>query len=181
MKEIEVKIKTESFDKILENLNSKHIEMSDPIRQEDRIFALRDITYPTKVGDYFLRIRNQNGKYTLNMKQQVGNELDNLEYETDIDSPDQVEGILRVLGLVLVMEVKKTRCKAKYQDMEICLDEVEGLGKFVEIEKLATDADSPEVQKGLLKVLESLGLDPAKQIWQGYDTQLYLKKMRANK
>ena len=72
------------------------------------------------------------------------------------------------------MEVKKIRRKAKFGGYEICLDEVERLGAFVELEKLTDDgADAAKVTEELLKTLEGFGLSREDRETRGYDTQIY--------
>lgn len=56
----------------------------------------------------------------------------------------------------------------------ICLDEVEELGSFVELERLTNeDVDPVKVSEELYQKLESLGLSRDDEEKRGYDTQLY--------
>ena len=108
------------------------------------------------------------------MKQQRSSELDNTEYETRIDSAEAAHQILGVLGYVPQIEVKKIRRKGHLGEYEICLDEVEGLGSFVELESLtANDIDPAKIQEELLNKLESFGLSRNDLEVRGYDTMLY--------
>jgi adenylate cyclase, class 2 len=52
---------------------------------------------------------------------------------------------------------------------EICLDEVEGLGAFIELEKIAEEKDAGHIQKQMLEFLISLGISPDDQVKKGYD------------
>ena len=46
--------------------------------------------------------------------------------------------ICEQLGFVLHVRVNKIRRKASFNGYEICLDEVEDLGSFIEVEKCQT-------------------------------------------
>ena len=100
--------------------------------------------------------------------------MDNLECETEIDDPEAMVHILQTLGWFPVVEVKKIRRKGKLGEYEICLDEVEELGNYVELEKMtADDANPDEVHEELFKVLGDLGLSRTDEETRGYDTQIY--------
>jgi adenylate cyclase class 2 len=111
----------------------------------------------------------------LNLKQQKTKELDNLEYETHIDNPEAMRKILATLGYIPQVEVKKVRTECKLDGYTVCLDEVEQLGSFVEVEKMSEEeADPAEIQEELLKVAESIGLFRKDLESKGYDTMTYL-------
>ena len=54
--------------------------------------------------------------------------------------------------------------------MTICLDKVEGLGEFIEVEKITEQDDSIQTQKKLFDFLKSLGISEEDQVFKGYDT-----------
>ncbi len=178
MREIEIKIKTDDLKAVEEKLAGLGCEISEPIRQEDVIYSYGESAAEeweeSKEGHIVLRIRREKGKAVFNMKQQRSNELDNIEYETEVKNPEELHQILLVLGYTPQVEVKKTRRKGKFHGYEICLDEVERLGNFVELEKLAEDnADPAEVQEDLFQTLERLSLSRKNQETRGYDTQVF--------
>jgi adenylate cyclase class 2 len=77
-----------------------------------------------------------------------------------------------------VVEVRKIRRKGKLREYEICLDQVEQLGTFVELEKLTDDdVNAEKVREELFNELESLGLSRGAEVTQGYDTQIYLQEL----
>ncbi len=82
--------------------------------------------------------------------------------------------ILCILGWKPILEVKKIRRKGKLGEYEICLDQVEKLGNFVELEKLAdNEADPEQIKEELFKELETLGLSRDDEETKGYDTHMY--------
>ena len=74
-----------------------------------------------------------------------------------IDDPQQMEQILSALGFTLSAQVRKRRSKYSYEGAILALDEVEGLGCFVEVE--AEGEGDYEVQKQkVLSILSRLDL-----------------------
>lgn len=177
MREIEIKLKANNFEEIEKKLKEKDCFLSEPISQHDVIYSLKNASdefEETKEGDVIIRIRHLKNTAELNLKQQRSNEMDNLEYETEVKDPDATHKILQTLGWQPVIEVKKIRRKGKLGKYEICLDQVEKLGTFVELEKLTDDDADPEtVREELFKELELLGLSRNNEETMGYDTQIY--------
>ena len=177
MREIEIKLKAKNFEKLEEKLKERECILSEPISQHDVIYSQKSSKEEfesAKKGDIIVRIRYLKDKAQLNLKQQRSNEMDNLEYETEIKNPKETHKILEILGWHPVVEVKKVRRKGKFGEYEICLDQVEKLGTFVELEKLTDDNADPEiVREELFKELESLDLSRRDEETKGYDTQIY--------
>lgn len=175
MKEIEVKAKVDDRDELMQKLLALGCVFSEPITQKDRIFIPEGHSIPVENGVNVLRIREQSGKYILTLKQQVTNQLDCIEKELIIDNPEEMAGICKLLGFFEVSHVVKTRQKSKYQGNEICLDTVERLGEFIEVEKLAEEGNAEVIQEQLFSFLESLGISKTNQVTDGYD--ILLKKL----
>ncbi len=177
MREIEVKLKAKDLKEVEQKLTKQGCTLSVPIRQYDVVYSPKgkeNVCEEVKEGDFVLRIRRENRRALLTLKQQRTHELDNTEIETEIGDPDAMHRTLLLLGCTPVVEVRKARRKGKLKGYEICLDEVEKLGAFVELEKLTGDNDDPmEVTEELLRTLEDLGLSRKDRERQGYDTQIY--------
>jgi adenylate cyclase class 2 len=56
-----------------------------------------------------------------------------------VENPEALREILRGLGFADVAVVRKEREIYEYGDVKICMDSVEGLGLFVELEKRGKD------------------------------------------
>lgn len=177
MREIEIKVKLDNWESLIEQLEHSGCTLSAPLVQEDIVYSFAGDAFPwtaTESGQFVLRLRYQDGQTIFTLKQQRSHELDNLELETVVENREEMKRILEVIGFVPVVEVKKVRRKCKFKDYEICLDEVEQLGKFVEIEKLTDDsADAQAVEEELWQVLEAHGLSRTQQVREGYDTQIF--------
>jgi len=169
MFEIEVKAKVDNLPEIARKLSKLGCKISAPIFQYDRIYNEKGKINPRGKKGNVLRIRQQEDKILLTLKKNRTNELDCIEHELEISSVEEMENILLQMGYQLAVEIRKTRQKAKYQNYEICLDEVEGLGTFVEVEKI-TNEPAEKVQEELFQFLESLGVAKDQRISKGYDT-----------
>lgn len=187
MREIEVKLRVKDLDVLTKKLAERGCKLSAPIRQRDVVYTNKDASgnfAGAKEGDVIIRIRHMDHVTELNMKIQRTHELDNSEYETEVSDSDAVHYMLLALGWKVEVEVKKVRRHGSLGGYEICLDEVEKLGNFVELEKLIPDsdgADSEVVREELLHELESIGLSRKDEEIRGYDTQLYQLRHNARR
>jgi adenylate cyclase class 2 len=174
-KEIEVKAKVKDFKKIKVGLEKLGCTFSDPVAQHDEIFLRKGIAFSQhKLGDPVLRIRQAKDKVFFTLKKSQSFELDKIEKEVTVNDVDELRELIDHIDFHKVMEVHKTRVKTHYKDMEICLDEIEGLGSFIELEKI-TDQDAAVVQKDLFDFLGTLGVEEKDRVTKGYDVLLYEK------
>ena len=136
MREIEVKAKLRDKTDFLRQAQKLGVVFESPIVQSDTVFECA-LEHDDPNWNIF-RLRNQNGSTILTMKHKASDRSrDNFEYETSIGEVDQVIKILERLGYKKSVSINKKRSIAKYNDLELCLDEVEELGSFVEIERMA--------------------------------------------
>ncbi|MGM0770073.1 MAG: class IV adenylate cyclase [Halobacteriota archaeon] len=139
------------------------------VRTEDHL----DVYYNAPHRDFAetdeaLRLRSVNGGTRMTYK---GRKLDSVsktreEFETPVDG-EAAKGILVSLGFFESGIVKKTRDIYRYGDITICLDLVEGLGEFVEVEYVSgSDIDSHRDR--LFEFIESIGLKKEDSIRTSY-------------
>ncbi len=173
MKEVEIKIGVENLEKILELLETKGCKFGEPVSQRDSIFIPQaEPTVPVSLGTNVLRVRREKERTLFTLKQ--GQELAKTERELQITDPAIMEEIIIMLGFKKIAQINKVRRKCRVGELEICADEVEGLGSFVEVEKIT--AEAPEkVQAELLNLLTGFGVDVSKRVSVGYDI-LYVQK-----
>ncbi|OPX78856.1 MAG: CYTH domain protein [Methanosaeta sp. PtaB.Bin087] len=79
------------------------------------------------------------------------------ELTVRVDDPQAIESILESLGFFRAAVVKKRRIKYSLGRATLCLDEVEGLGTFVEVE-LTGGEDWEEEKRGALDIMARLGI-----------------------
>lgn len=183
-REIEVKARVKNFDQIIAKLKNLGCEMTAPIKQDDVILVQKNFGDFTKlhIGGNILRIRIVNDiKSSFTLKQSGQNELDCIEKQTDIAKPQEMLDALKMMGYEPVVEVHKKRIKIKYQNYTICLDQVESLGDYIEVEEMfEDDAQADGIQEEIFKFLKTLGVEEQDRETHGYDTLMYLK-MHKNK
>lgn len=178
MREIEIKLKAINLNEIEEKLKQQGCVFSEPIFQHDVVYSSTQNTEAYDkiggVGYVAIRIRYQDNKATLTLKKQQSHEMDNLEYESEVENPKDVHEMLLILGWKPEVEVKKTRKKGKLGEYEVCLDRVEKLGDYLELEKLTNDDVDPEkIRKEFLEILKPFGLSEKDEETSGYDTLMW--------
>lgn len=182
MIEVEIKIRINPEDAELKLMNNGfepdvHVKETDvyfdnsccDIRGNDTALRIRTIEYPDSASS----------KSCITYK---GRRLDDVsmtrpEYESAIESAIDVARILEALGYKPVEpSVIKERTMYVKEDISACLDRVEGLGNFLELEIL-TDEDSGDTAlEKLWEALELLGYDRADTT-----TLSYLSMLQKNK
>ncbi len=172
MKEVEVKARLRDKDALVAKLTDLGCMLSAPIRQDDTLYAAIDkpITEFT-IGDLVMRIRRQGSTAILTGKIPVTNHLDKLESETEVSDAAAMEQLLEWMDFKKIMTLSKLRQKTRHGEYEICVDEVAGLGSFIEVEKM-TDEDGDVAQAELWDFLKTLGIEESARVTKGYDQLL---------
>lgn len=174
-KEIEVKARIDNINELMEKIRALGVTFSEPMVQHDTVFLPKGIQFADIVpGTNILRIRQQDCKTLFTLKQRSKFELSKIEKELEVSNPEIAEEIIELLGFYEVVRIDKTRMSGIYKNFTICIDEVTGLGTFIEIEKITAE-DEEEVQTELFQFLESLGIEKKDIIEKGYDTLLLQK------
>ena len=173
--EIEVKAKVKDFNEIISKLKELGCVLSEPIVQDDYIFNKKGINLYKDHSDYpVLRIREQSKKIIFTLKKNRSNELDCMEKEIEVNDKNTLKEIIELLGFESNVEVHKKRIKTNYRDYEICLDDVDGLGTYIEVEKMSNE-DGEKIQNELFDFLQTLGVSKDDRVFNGYDTLIWLK------
>lgn len=171
MKEIEVKAHLKNASLVIEKLKGLECVLSEPVRQIDTVYTKITGTVEEYIkNDHFLRIREKSdGRFIFTVKKPVTWEvLTKIEHETEIKNAKELEQALFLMGYKVANKVIKSRRTAHCGEFEICIDEVEELGLFIEVEKMS-DRDVGLVRKELNEFLSSLGVFPEDEVNKGYD------------
>lgn len=149
-----------------------HCTDHGPVR--DRLAALgarhsgslteRDTYYNHPARDFArtdeaLRIREAGGVAVLTYKgPKIGTaSKTRIEEEVTVDDPESIRKILDLLGFTETGSVVKNRDRYHLGETEVCLDSVEGLGLFVELER--KEIDRERVEGELFSIARELGLE----------------------
>lgn len=165
MLEIEIKARVESLESIEEEILKQGGLFKKEVVQEDLYF-----NHPNRdfaVTDEAVRLRRAAGRFYLTYK---GPKIDNItktreELNTEVGNWDSATEILTKLGFTEVLWVKKKRRYFRLGEFDVMLDNVDGLGSFIEVEK--TEDYHP---KELINFLNGLGIKKS-------ETRSYLELM----
>ena len=179
MHEIEIKAAVRDREAVLAKLEALGCTFGAPVTQEDVVYAKKVGSIPEFVSnDLFLRLRTQNdGKVIFTVKHHEGRDAEDptgvpVEYETEVGSAETIEQMLKLFGFNEAARISKTRRKCRYEKWELCLDEVEGLGTFIEAEQMASFEEAEAAQKAMIEFLLSLGISEDDMPAQRYDLAL---------
>ncbi|MBP6884103.1 MAG: class IV adenylate cyclase [Candidatus Pacebacteria bacterium] len=181
MKEIEIKAHLRDRKAVVEKLTSLGCTLGNPVVQKDVVFG-KDISSfeAFKNDSLVLRIRETNSDIIFTLKKRLPGKFESMEYETKIDSKDNMTASLLLMGYKEAVKINKTRTKANYNDFEICLDQVEELGEFIEIEKLMPDDYTGNLDEELYDFLEALNIGREDVTFKKLDEMMFEKKLKNN-
>ena len=183
MIEIESKFKLASDitrDNLIAILKSQFITSISSKRQIDTVFLLPEqVDAPIVPGSKIMRVRDvlnpetgelQQSLMTLKVEGQA--KLASDEYEFAVDDGNAARQMLTALGWQEIVTVDKVRLESKTKDYTICIDEVAGLGLFIELEVLTEDSvDVKNIQQQMRNFLKNLDIDG--KLWKiPYDTSI---------
>ncbi|MEK6553493.1 MAG: class IV adenylate cyclase [Bacteroidota bacterium] len=154
---LELKIKVESHTKLINVLRRINTEKKAILRQ-------KDVYYKTKNGLLKLRIEGNNFTLIKYLRDEKGKRWSNYELlRLEGQNPEKyLHDIFKIDTIV-----EKKRILYLYKNTRIHLDEVKGLGKFLELETLlvSTRRDAGIRFKEIINLLD---LDLTKQIRKSY-------------
>lgn len=90
------------------------------------------------------------------------------EYEAALDSGSTMVGLLEQLGYTEKVVIKKSRSRWNYRAFEIVVDEVEGIGTFIEIELKQCDDSVDQGREQIYSLMRNLGISKIERIDRGY-------------
>ena len=165
MIEAEVKLKIDNIEEIRKKLVSMGFSESFHGKECDRYFD--DEKGNIRGTDRALRIREvtdlQTGQVIcqINFKDQKSDDktMTRPEYETQVADFAEMSHILQALGYhVVEPQVVKERYQYSKEDINACLDQVEGLGSFLELEiMVARDEEKEAALQRIEQTLDVLG------------------------
>jgi adenylate cyclase, class 2 len=171
VREVEVKYQVQDTEALLVALKTRGIELGAPVYQDDQAYAPEGWTYgEAKLGVSFVRLRTVNDRYIFTLKRPAENALSCDEYETIIADREQMHHAILAMGFSPTVRIAKVRRLATVDDLVLCVDEVDTLGTFLELERMVPDDVSGEaVQTELAGFVASLDI-AAERTEETYDS-----------
>lgn len=174
MYEVERKVRA-SHAEVREQLDDVGAEFLATVEQRDIYFdhPVRDFADT----DEALRVRRQlvsegsaevSDQLTYKGPRLDTNAKTRIERESTLGNADEVVAILETLDFDPAGRVEKTRERYRTQTCDICLDTVEGLGEFVEVEIHERAEDLGAAERTTEDVADALGLGDAEPIHTSY-------------
>jgi len=169
MIEVEIKVRIKNKDEIAERLKKLGFKFIKRKFQEDIYFNGIDRDF--RKTDEALRIRDEDGTYYVTYK---GPKIDKVsktreEIEVKIDDKEKMRLIFKKLGFKEVRPIRKVREIYKKEDITASIDDVEGLGLFLELEKnIYNINEKDEALKELMETLKALNISKDNTIRKSY-------------
>lgn len=168
-REVEVKFRCNNHSAVRDRLKSMGARLVATVEQEDLYFQhpCRDFA----ATDEALRLRSYGGNFVLTYKgpKEGGWAKARREIEVRVDNYERAYELITSLGFTPVARIHKKREFYEIMGVEVSLDTIEGLGRFVEIE------DKGGGIKAIKRLVEELGLKEG-PIHKSY-LELYLEKV----
>jgi adenylate cyclase class 2 len=164
-REIEIRVKIENSANLLDFL-AQNAQFQEESHQVDIYYCPphRDFLSVEPIKEW-LRLRDSNGKYSINYKswhyEADGRSHYCDEYESPIESLDQLQKIFAAIDFKPIVEVDKLRRTWKYQDYEVAVDSVKNLG--------LTPA---QIAEEMMDFLKGLNVGEIKRRFVGYSFML---------
>ena len=166
MLEIEMKFPVNDFDAVRQRLESWNATARPTIEEADHYFNAPDRDFAQTDEAFRLRCIGSANRVTYKGPKQGGPTKTRTEIEFGLDPGPDIAGqfrcIVQCLGYRPTAVVKKRRTIHEFARdgfaMQACLDEVESLGRFVEIEIMAEPDQKQRARAVLLQVVSELGL-----------------------
>lgn len=172
MREVEVKYRVLDLDALVTELADRGVDLGDCIVQDDQAYAPVSWQYgQSRIGVPFARLRTVAGQHVFTVKRPEENVLSCAEHESSVADREEMHRALLAMGFRATQRIRKSRrCgSALAGAVSVCVDEVDGLGAFLELERMVPDGVPGEViQARLTEFAASLGIE-AERVEDTYD------------
>jgi adenylate cyclase class 2 len=178
VREVEIKYAIQDIEALITVLKSRDIELGEPAYQDDQAYAPQGWQFgDSKLGVSFVRLRTVDGRHYFALKQPTINAQSCLEYESEVADRQAMHQAILQMGFYATVRVAKTRRTASLGDVTLCVDQLEGVGTFLEVERLVPAGVPAEaVQVELAAHVADLGI-VAERTRETYDSLVRAAQM----
>ncbi len=175
MYELEVKAWLRQYPvaEAVRRLEEAGCQLREATVQTDRVaaFSSADVEHP-QAKTIVVRTREEGAATTFTLKKHLSAGLNSLELQVTIDDAATMLAIVGHLGLKEIVTVRKARRLGRLGDTVVCLDDVDGLGCFVEFELLSVEPLTDEHLRGLRAAMRDVFGSKVEIVEKGYDALL---------
>ena len=130
--EFEIKFKVKNPENI-RKLLEQHGEFKECVVEEDIYFDLPDNSFSS--SDKVLRVRfSKKGIFLTYKGSKLKNRFLKIREEIEVKTEESIVAILKAIGFVPKYKLRKKREIYNLENTKVCLDYIEGLGCFIEVE-----------------------------------------------
>jgi len=176
--EIEVQLRVSNTDKLPAFLEGEAEFTGEAYQKDEYLVPPHRDFVAVKPVEEWLRIRESDRENLVNYKKwhydETGRSTYCDEYETPVEDIDQMRKIFAAIDIKPLITVEKKRKTYRYKDYEVALDEITGLGSFVEVEYKGEDGDvvPTEVTNGMIAWLKEIDCGVIERNYVGYPFML---------
>lgn len=179
--EIEIQVQIENSQDLIQFLQNNATFAGESHQVDTYYQPTHKEFIATRPVKEWLRLRDSSGKYSINYKHwyygKDGRSTHCDEYETKVESLEMLEKIFTALDVKELVKVDKVRKIWNYQEYEIALDSITGLGDFVEIEYKGEDNDNPtDITTEMIAFLKEHNVGKISRNYVGYPFQILFPK-----
>ncbi|WP_159944648.1 MULTISPECIES: class IV adenylate cyclase [unclassified Nocardiopsis] len=174
MREIETKYRVGDLDALLIALKEAGVDLGETVFQDDQAYAPAgwEPGMP-KAGRTFCRLRTQDGLHVFTTKTPLANTMECTEFESVVSDREQMHAAVLQMGYIPSVRIVKHRRVGAAGEILVCVDVVEHVGAFLELEMTVDDdRDGVAVQADLDAWARGLGVE-LERTTDTYDTLVH--------
>ncbi len=181
--EVEIKFPLKNMTQLASNLNSIATPKKKDVFQKDTYFVPPHRDFMLYKRPYeWLRLRETAKGAHFNYKHFYPENVEKTDYcdefQTNIEDADAVRKILASLDFKELVVVEKTRNTWHFKDVEIAIDDVKGLGPYIELEAKKEFSTPQEAKEFLRKILAEIDAEVGDEDIEGYPRVLMKKNSK---
>ena len=181
MIEVEIKVAVNNPEKLKNSLYELGFVKGELIREKDTYFDTTEDFI--RKNDRALRLRSSENLASGELLHSIaykGPKLDKIsmtreELETEITDSQVMKDLLVALGYVKMYSVIKTRQYFTLEDLTACIDSVNDLGEFLELEMVVSEEERESTLEHIVEFLEKIGYRKDEIIRTSYLSMLQKK------
>jgi adenylate cyclase class 2 len=173
--EVEARFHLDSAVAVSSVLASMGVFLSPPVHQDDQAYAPEGWSYgDDRIAVAFARLRTQADEHLFTVKRPICDVRTCIEHECLVSDRAAMHSAIMLMGYRPTVRIVKTRRTAKVNErIALCVDTVEGVGDFVEVEVMATsEEDHAGLRRELEEFVAALGID-AEPCTDTYDSLVH--------